>query len=132
MTWSRAHWIVGRLALVAFPLTGAYMKSTGAYALDDVPRLIFRSRHLYLMLSAVANLALSGYEPVGWVKKMASVLITVSPLLLGVAFCIDPEREMKSSLFFRFGMYSIFAAGVLLAVANLPFGKPASSSRMLD
>ena len=121
MTWPRAHWIVGLLALIAFPLTGAYMlRVAHVPGLDAVPRLIFRSRHLFLMMSAVANLALSRTEPVRMSQRVASALVLISPFLLMAAFFTDPNRGIKSGHLFHIAMYAIFAAGALLAIANRP------------
>ena len=121
MNWGRAHWLVGLLTLIAFPLTGAYMLHIAAVPhSDSVPRLIFRSRHLFLLLAAVANLALSNARPDRWAQRVASALILASPLLLLAAFFIDPARGLKSSQIFHIAMYGMFAAGVLLAIANRP------------
>jgi hypothetical protein len=121
VTWSRAHWLVGLLTLIAFPLTGAYMLhiATVPY-LDTVPRLIFRSRHLFLLMAAVVNLALSNSQPIHCVQRVASLLIMLAPLLLITAFFVDPARGLRSSQMFHFAMYGLFAAGVLLAIANRP------------
>jgi hypothetical protein len=121
MTWPRAHWLVGLLALIIFPLSGLYMLKLAAVpTLGGVPRLIFRSRHLFLLLAAVANLALSSTVPSGLARRLASFLILISPLLLIVAFFIDPERGVRSSPIFHFAMYGLFVAGVLLAIMNRP------------
>ena len=133
MNWSRAHWLVGLVTLIIFPLTGAYMRHmAGVPNLDSVPRLVFRSRHLFLLLAAVANLALSNSQPVRTAQRAASALILVSPLLLLAAFFIDPARGLKSSPLFHFAMYGLFAAGVLLAIANRPRNERTSPSRVLD
>lgn len=121
MNWSRAHWLVGLLTLLIFPLTGAYMLQMAAVPyLDSVPRLVFRSRHLMLLLVAVANLALSNSQPIRLAQRVASALIMVSPFLLISVFFTDPGRGLKSSQTFHFSMYGLFAAGVLLAIANRP------------
>ena len=121
MNWSRAHWLVGLLTLIVFPLTGAYMLHLAVVPnLDSVPRLVFRSRHLFLLLSAVANLALSNSQPVRLAQRVAGALVLISPVLLLAAFFIDPARGIKSSQLFHFAMYGLFAAGVLLAIANRP------------
>ena len=123
MNWPRAHWLVGLLTLILFPLTGQYMLHiAGVPSLDTVPRLIFRSRHLFLLVAAVANLALSSTIPVLRVQKVAGILVMVAPLLLAAAFFTDPGRGVHSSQVFHFAMYGIFVAGVLLAVANRPGG----------
>ena len=133
MNWARAHWLVGLLALVAFLLTGAYMKHmAGVPNLDSVPRLIFRSRHLFLLLAAVANLALSNRQPVHLSQRVAAVLVLVSPFLLIAAFVTDPARGVKSSQTFHFAMYGLFAAAVLLAIANRPRIERVPASRVLN
>jgi hypothetical protein len=131
VNWSRAHWLVGLLTLIVFPLTGAYMRHVAVVPnLDTVPRLIFRSRHLFILLAAVANLALSSTRPVRLVQRVAATLILVSPFLLIGAFFIDPGNGLKSSQLFHFAMYGLFAAGVLLAIVNRPrsLGAPSSGS----
>ena len=121
MNWSRAHWIVGLLTLLIFPLTGQYMRHVAAVPhLDSVPRLVFRSRHLLLLMAGVANIALSSSQPFHRAQKAASVLIMLSPLLLIAAFFIDPARGLDSSTIFRLAMYGMWIAGILLAIVNRP------------
>src|SRR5208283_4875349 len=113
MSWARAHWIVGLVTLLIFPLTGQYMRHVAAVPhLDDVPRLLFRSRHLFLLLAAVTHLALSNSHPSHRAQRAASVLILVTPFFLIVAFFIDPARGLHSSAMFRCGMYSMWIAGI--------------------
>lgn len=121
MSWSRAHWVVGLLTLLIFPLTGQYMRHiAGVPHLETVPRLIFRSRHLFILLAGVANIALSNSQPFHRAQKVASVLILVAPSFLIAAFFIDPARGVHSSIVFRLGMYSFWIAGILLAIVNRP------------
>ncbi|MGB9233655.1 MAG: hypothetical protein WCC04_04515 [Terriglobales bacterium] len=124
MSWARAHWIVGVLALLIFPLTGQYMLHLARVPhLDDVPRLIFRSRHLLLLVAGVANIALSNSQPFHRAQKAASVLIMLSPALLIAAFFVDPARGLHSSTIFRLAMYGLWIAGILLAIVNRPGGR---------
>lgn len=133
MTWSRAHWLVALLTLLIFPLTGQYMRHiVGVPHLDSVPRLIFRSRHLFLLLAGVANLALSNSQPFHRGQRVASVLIMVAPFFLVAAFFIDPARGLDSSTIFRLGMYSFWIAGILLAIVNRPRREQTPLARMLD
>jgi hypothetical protein len=133
VTWSRAHWLVGLLTLVIFPLTGQYMRHiVGVPHLESVPRLIFRSRHLFLLVAGVANLALSNSQPFHRGQRVASVLILVAPFFLVAAFFIDPARGLDSSTVFRLAMYSFWIAGILLAIVNRPRREPTPPARMLD
>ncbi|MGA7560978.1 MAG: hypothetical protein WBW01_03800 [Terriglobales bacterium] len=133
VTWARTHWIIGLLALLAFPLTGQYMRHLAEVPhLDTVPRLIFRSRHLFILAAGVANIALSNSQPFHRAQRVASVLIMVSPFFLIAAFFIDPARGLDSSTVFRLGMYSLWIAGVILAIVNRPRRLVTPSSRTLD
>ena len=44
----------------------------------------------------------------------------VAPFLLIAAFFIDPARGLHSSQIFRFAMYGLWIAGILLAIVNRP------------
>ena len=124
---------MGLLTLLIFPLTGQYMRHiVGVPHLDSVPRLIFRSRHLFLLVAGVANMALSNSQPFHRAQRVASVLILVAPFFLVAAFFIDPPRGLDSSTIFRLGMYSFWIAGVLLAVVNRPRREQTPPARMLD
>jgi len=92
----------------------------GVPHLDDVTRLVFRSRHLLLLVAGVANIALSSAQPPHLAQKVASALILLSPALLIAAFFIDPVRGLHSSQIFRFSMYSLWVAGILLVIVNRP------------
>jgi len=104
-----------------FPLTGQYMRHVADVPhLDAIPRLIFRSRHLLLLVAGVANIALSNSQPFHRAQRVASLLIMISPPLLIAAFFIDPARGLHSSTVFRLAMYSLWIAGVILAIVNRP------------
>jgi uncharacterized membrane protein YozB (DUF420 family) len=112
---------VGLLTLLMFPLTGQYMRHVADVPhLDAIPRLIFRSRHLLRLVAGVANIALSNSQPFHRAQRVASLLIMISPPLLIAAFFIDPARGLHSSTVFRLAMYSLWIAGVILAIVNRP------------
>ena len=121
MNWSRAHWLVGLLMLVLFPMAGVYMRYVaGVPQLDGVTRMLFRSRFLLLLMAAVANLALSSVEPKGVIQRVASAVILGSPFPLIAAFFIDPGRGLQGSLWSGLTLRALFFAGALLAIANRP------------
>jgi hypothetical protein len=121
LNWPRAHWLVGTIALIAFLISGLYMlRVVHASHLDDITRLVFRSRHLFLLVSAVANLALSNALPSHRVQRAASIAVLSSPGLLLAAFFIDPSNGIHSSTVFRLAMYALFFAGALLSIVNRP------------
>src|SRR4030095_9452811 len=96
--WPRAHWAVGTLALMLFPLAGLYMQYVANVPhLSDAPRLMFRSRFLFLLLIATVNLGLSYSKPQQLTQRLASTLILAAPLPLIVSFFVDPGRGVSSS-----------------------------------
>jgi len=121
MNWPRAHWLVGLLALVLFLSANAYMRYVILVPqIKDAPRMIFRSRFLFLLLAAVANFAMSGTQPSSVIQKLASAAILVAPLPLIASFLLDAGRGVQSSPWTVWTMRSLFAAALLLAFANRP------------
>src|SRR5215469_16841981 len=114
MNWPRAHWYVGTLTLSIFPLAGVYMRFVAAVPqLADAPRLVYRSRFLFLLLVALTNLALSHAQPQHFVQRFASLVVLVAPALLLFAFFTDPARGVHSSLVTVTTMRALFLAAVL-------------------
>jgi hypothetical protein len=120
-TWARAHWITGTLTLMLFPFAGLYMRYVADVPhLSDAPRLMFRSRFLFLLLIATVNLGLSYSEPRDWMQRVASAIILLAPLPLIVSFFVDPTRGVQSSPWTVFTMRGIFLAAILLAWSHRP------------
>jgi len=88
------HLIVGALVLIAFLLTGQYMDYLDVRSgkLGDVTRMMYRSRHIYILLAGLVNLGVGAYflrRAGGWRKTLqtaGSVLILVAPALMLLAF----------------------------------------------
>jgi hypothetical protein len=119
--WPRAHWAVGTLVLMLFPLAGLYMRYVANVShLSDAPRLMFRSRFLFLLLIATVNLGLSYSKPQQLIQRLASMLILAAPLPLIVSFFVDPGRGVRSSPWTVFTMRGVFLAAVLLAWSHRP------------
>ena len=107
--------------LALFPLAGAYMRFVAVVPeLEDAPRLVYRSRFLFLLLIAVVNLGLSYAKPKGWVERVASGIILAAPIPMIAAFFIEPSRGVHSSPLTVFTMRGLFVAGALLAFAHRP------------
>ncbi len=94
----RLHLWVGAAALLAFLLSGQYMDylEVRTNALGETARVMFRSRHIYLLL---AGLALGGvgayfaYREKGWRRRLqlvGSALVLVAPALMVAAFFAEP------------------------------------------
>ncbi|MBC7929912.1 MAG: hypothetical protein H7Z38_05020 [Rubrivivax sp.] len=88
------HLVVGALVLVAFLLTGQYMDYLDVRSgrLGDAARMMYRSRHIYILLAGLVNLGVGAYfirRAGGWQKALqtlGSILILVAPILMLAAF----------------------------------------------
>ncbi len=115
----RAHTWSGILWLLVFLGTGAYMRYYRTPPVDqlaDVTRAIYRGRHLFILGGALANLALSTFEPQNIRDRVISGLVMIAPPFFLAAFITDPEQGIHSSApWLSLGQYSLFGAAVLLA-----------------
>ncbi|MGQ0430745.1 MAG: hypothetical protein ACT4UQ_12505 [Gammaproteobacteria bacterium] len=122
-----AHLVVGATAVVAFLITGQIMGRHDP-PVDEMAwaeRLLFRSRHIYLLAAGLVNLALGIHYllPVGAARRGAAVagslLALVSALLLFFAFFAEPmpgrwpDKLSSLGLFAMFGGVLLYSAGCL-------------------
>ena len=124
----RAHLIVGLLGIVAFLLTGQAMArhNPAMQSLSHEVRLMFLSRHVYLMGAAVTNLVLGLYlrmQPSVWrrrVQLVGSALILLSVFLLLAAFFKEPAFGVAGrSALSLVGPVAMFFGAALHVVASL-------------
>jgi hypothetical protein len=132
------HIAVGVLVLVAFLLTGQYMDylHVGSGALGDATRMMFRSRHIYVLLAGLVNLAVGSYfVPRVGVRRKAlqlsgSILVLAAPLLLLAAFFKEPWLPgLRSS--FTLPAIIMLAVGTLLhAFSGLRARRPSREMKL--
>ncbi len=118
-----AHLVVGAIAVGAFLVTGMIMHGHQpplvSMAWDD--RLLFRSRHIYLLGAALVNLALGvRYAlPPGEPRRSAAVagslLALASAAMLFFAFFAEPMAGRAPGNVSALGLYALFG-GVILHV----------------
>ena len=88
------HTVVGALVLIAFLLTGQYMDYLDVRSgrLGEATRMMYRSRHIYLLLAGLVNVGVGAYfvrRAGGWRKALqtvGSILIIAAPALMLAAF----------------------------------------------
>lgn len=104
-----------------FTTTGSYMRADFPDK-DAIPqefRLLMRSRHIYILFSALIHMCLGVYfrmNPTTWQKSVqiaGSVVLTASSVLLVCAFVTETYTIRGFSDFSRFGIYTSLA-GVIL------------------
>jgi hypothetical protein len=121
----RFHLIIGLVVIVVFLLTGQYMEYVHNRILPDGTRMLYRSRHIYLLLSGLLNLILGIYfvpQPRGWrriLQIIGTILIVLSPGLLLAGFFSEPHRSPDQTRVAALGIFSIALGTVMHALAQL-------------
>jgi len=93
--------------------------------LPDGTRMLYRSRHIYFLLSGLLNLILGIYfvpQPRGWrrtVQIVGTILIVLSPGLLLAGFFYEPQRGPEGTMVAPLGIFSIAIGTLLHALAQL-------------
>jgi hypothetical protein len=127
--WLRvAHVGVGLVFLIGFLLTGQYMDRYVGHLQDtpDTQRMLYRSTHIYLLWSALLNLALGLHLRLSMVsfrrgvQWVGSAMVLSGPFLLTVAFFHEPFLHGLLRPLSRPAIYSAFGGVLLHALAVLP------------
>ena len=126
-TLRTAHLVVGAIAVGAFLVTGLVMYShePPLPAMDWGDRLLFRSRHIYLLSAGLANLALGVHyalPPVRWRRSAAvaaSLLALASAPVLFFAFFAEPMAGREPGAMSALGLYALFVGVIGFAFASL-------------
>lgn len=117
----RFHFAIGVLAVLAFLITGQFMRHhrPPMPELDGATRLLYRSRHIYILGSGLVNLMLGLYLETksGWrgvTQTIGSSMLMASPAFLVLAFAFEPPRGFQPELWrSSLGLYLLFAGSML-------------------
>ena len=123
----RIHLAVGILAVVVFLLTGQVMRFHHP-SMEQLPaevRMMYVSRHIYLLGTALVNVVLGLYlhlQATSWrrlLQEVGSLLILLSPLLLTLAFFSEPALGLLGrSWRGYYGMLALFVGAMAHLVAS--------------
>jgi Mn2+/Fe2+ NRAMP family transporter len=113
------HLIFGILLFIVFTVTGRYMRVDfpDKDAIDQFLRVLMRSRHIYILFSALIHLALGVYmqlRPQTWrkfVQIAGSVTLVAASVLLVYAWQVETYDLQQFSELSRNGIY-LSLAGV--------------------
>ena len=122
----RFHLGFGAFFLLVFVLTGQYMDHVHGHldGMDVGPRLLYRTRHIFILFVALLHLALGTYLQPGsrptrllgqWV---GSSLIALSGGLFVAGFVYEPGWRDLHTPFTHWGAYSVLAGVLLHAVVG--------------
>lgn len=95
------HQITGLLVVIIFLLTGQYLHLYYPHMdeLGDGTRMLFRSRHIYLLLAGLLNIGIGAYftyRNERWRRLLqltGSALVLVAPFILLLAFFREPTLQ---------------------------------------
>jgi hypothetical protein len=115
MRWT--HLVFGIIMFVVFVTTGKFMRidfpDKDAIPLDL--RLLMRSRHIYILFSALIHLSLGVYtqmRPETWrriLQYTGSLILIISSVLLVWAFITETYSLQHFSSISRYGIYASLA-----------------------
>ena len=114
---SYAHLIFGIIVFIVFVTTGKFMRVDfpDKDAIPQELRLLMRSRHIYILFSALIHLALGIYlqiRPQAWrqaLQYFGSFVLVVSSGLLLWAFIVETYQLQHFSDISRYGIYTSLA-----------------------
>jgi len=113
--------------VVAFLLTGQYMDKFHNHLVGvaDGPRLLYRTRHIFILLAGLLNLGIGAYftyRLLPWQRAMqllGSLLIFVASLLFLIAFFYEPGLRDLHTPLSHWGTYTIATGAVLHVVSGV-------------
>lgn len=132
----RFHLIFGLLLFVAFVLTGQYMDKLHEHlrGMSDGPRMLYRSRHIYILLSAMLHLGLGVYfsyqadKVRRTLQVVGSLLITIASVLFVYAFFQEPSLTNLYTPYSRKGIFMLVGGTALHLFANVKGQRVRSTS----
>jgi hypothetical protein len=113
----RFHLVAGLIAVTVFLITGQFMRhhQPPLETLGDAARLMYRSRHMYILAAGLINLILGLYlqrQAASWrrmVQIAGSGLILGSVVPLVFAFILEPKRGFQPEMrWSAAGLYALF------------------------
>ena len=120
----RLHFILGCFTVIAFLITGQLMRhhSPPLDTMSDGMRLLYRSRHIYILAAGLLHLILGIY----WrsfdgrrqhLQTAGSLLLATSVPLLISAFFVEPARgQLAATPWSHYGLYALFGGTMLHAL----------------
>ena len=124
MNWRLLHLSVGTLGLLLFVLQGQYMDRVLLVGdLPDLPRMHYRSAHIYLMLASALNICAACIVPrhggTPLLLRLASPLFLLAPALLLLSFFTESGSASIDRPLATLALYAAFGGAVLMAIHTI-------------
>jgi hypothetical protein len=112
----KIHLWIGILGIVLFLLSGQYFKLAldALQGMEDAPRLLLRTSHIYLFLASIINFIFGLYyiqpQKVKWYTLYNQLFIMLSPILIAYGFVFETlNNEGINRTVGSLGIFLIFA-----------------------
>jgi hypothetical protein len=123
----KIHLIFGVAVVIVFLLTGQYMDKHFHHlmGMSDAPRLLYRTRHIFILFSGLLNLGIGAYfshRTEVWQRAMqllGSLLIFAASILFVIAFFHEASRGDLRTPLSHYGAYAIAAGAVLHVISGM-------------
>src|SRR5262249_54106315 len=123
----KVHLIFGVCVVLAFLLTGQYMDKYHHHLSDmpDGPRLLYRTRHIFILLAGLLNLGIGAYftsRNQTWrrtIQLLGSLLIFVASFLFLIAFFYEPNLSNLHTPLTHWGTYTISTGAIFHVVSGV-------------
>ncbi len=126
----KLHLVFGIFVLLAFLLTGQYMDKYHHHmvGVPDGPRLLYRTRHIFILLAGLINLGLGAYltyrlQP--WrriLQLLGSGFILAASLLFIAAFFYEPGLSNLYTPLSHWGAYTIVSGTIFHLLSGMGEG----------
>jgi hypothetical protein len=128
MSWF--HLIFGLILFVVFTQTGSFMRADfpDKDAIPQELRILMRSRHIYILFSALIHIAIGAYfqsrvrTPARILQYSGSAFLTIASVLLVWAFITETYSLQHFSNISRYGIYMSLAGVGLHALSAIDRG----------
>ena len=123
----KAHLIFGAFVVIAFLLTGQYIDKHYHHlvGMPDGPRLLYRTRHIFILMSGLLNLGIGAYftcRTETWQRAtqlLGSLLIFTASFLFLIGFFYEPTRGDLRTPLSHYGTYAIAAGAILHVISGV-------------
>ena len=113
--------------VVGFLLTGQYMDKfyNHLHGMADGPRLLYRTRHIFILLAGLLNLGIGAYftnRIHSWARALqllGSLFIFAASILFLIAFFYEPNLGNLHTPLSHWGTYTIATGAVLHVVSGV-------------
>ncbi len=88
--------------------------------LGDSIRVLFRSAHIYLLMSGLLNFAFgtASDRKETVVSIIGSVFLLTAPVLIFIGFCMESPRTVIDRPITAMGVYLVFAGSLLRGISS--------------